>query len=57
MAVQGSKKAHIRATIGIFMIKAIYEPIFNGTMLERGWNGKKAIQAEQFDQFARLKIS
>ena len=27
---KGPKKAHIRATIGIFMIKAIYEPIFNG---------------------------
>ena len=38
------------------MIKAIYEPIFNGTMLEQGWNGKNAIQAEQFDQFPRLKF-
>ena len=57
MAAQGPKKAHIRETIGIFMIKAIYEPIFNGTMLEQGWNGKNAIQAEQFDQFARLKTS
>ena len=56
MAAQGPKMVHIRVTIGIFMIKAIYELIFNGPILERGWNGKRAIQAEQFDQFARLKI-
>ena len=57
MAIKGPKKTQISAKIGIFMTKAIYEAIFNGTMLEGGYNGTKGINAEKFRLFASLQMS
>ena len=57
MAIKGPKKPKLWQKIGIFMTKAIYEAIFNGTMLEGGYNGTKGINAEKFRLFASLQMS
>ena len=57
MAIKVPKKPKLWPKNCIFMTKAIYEAIFNGTMLEGGYNGTKGINAEKFRLFASLQMS